>query len=165
MRRGWRFYRLEKMSLKGDSLSLSTTTWNEAVAEAPQGCGSASSPRQLAVGQRETAWSCTKGNLDWILGRTSLDKWLSTGTVCPGKWWSHSPWKCYKNETWHFVIWFSEPLIKGWTQPWRSFPTLMILWFHYTTMFVHSTCKLKLMYATWYQLGHAISCRCWVAQL
>jgi len=32
------------------------------------------------------------------LGTISLPKeWSGIGTGCPGRWWSHHPWKCSKN--------------------------------------------------------------------
>ena len=35
---------------------------------------------------------------DWILGKISLlREWSGIGTGCPGKWWSHHPWRCSKN--------------------------------------------------------------------
>jgi len=42
--------------------------------------------------------SCVRGGLGWILGKISLLKeWSGVGTGCPGKWWSHHPWRCSKN--------------------------------------------------------------------
>lgn len=39
-------------------------------------------------------WSCTRWCLSWILGTLSSLKGLSSiGTECPGKWWSHHPFK------------------------------------------------------------------------
>jgi len=36
------------------------------------------------------ASSCTRGDSSWILGKVSSPKeWSSTGTGCPGRWWSH----------------------------------------------------------------------------
>jgi len=33
-----------------------------------------------------------------ILGKFSfLKEWSGIGTGCPGKWWSHHPWRCSKN--------------------------------------------------------------------
>jgi len=38
------------------------------------------------------ASSCTRGGLDWILGKIFLLKeWSGIGTGCPGRWWSHHP--------------------------------------------------------------------------
>ena len=40
---------------------------------------------------------CIRGGLDWILWKMSLlREWSSIGTGCPGKWWSHHPWRCSK---------------------------------------------------------------------
>jgi len=42
--------------------------------------------------------SCVMGGLDWILGKISLLKeWSGIGTGCPGKWWSHHPWRHSKH--------------------------------------------------------------------
>jgi len=41
------------------------------------------------------ASGCIRRDLDWILGNISLLKeWLGIRTGCPGKWWSHHPWRC-----------------------------------------------------------------------
>jgi len=46
----------------------------------------------------DMASSCVRGGLDWILGKISLLKeWSSIGTGCPGKRWSHHPWRRSKN--------------------------------------------------------------------
>ena len=61
-------------------------------------------------------------------------EYLGTGMGCPGRWWSHQPWRCSRN-VWalYWGIWFSENYwwwVDGWTG-WScgSFPTLVILWF------------------------------------
>jgi len=37
-------------------------------------------------------------DLYWILGKiSSLKEWLSIGTGCPVKWWSHHPWRYLKD--------------------------------------------------------------------
>jgi len=42
--------------------------------------------------------SCVRGGLDWISGKMSLLKeWSGIRTGCPGKGWSHHPWRCSKN--------------------------------------------------------------------
>ena len=39
-----------------------------------------------------------QGGLGWMLGSTSLPKGLlSIGTGCPGRWWSHHPWRSLKD--------------------------------------------------------------------
>ncbi|KAK4825476.1 hypothetical protein QYF61_027631 [Mycteria americana] len=44
------------------------------------------------------ASSCARGGLDWILGKPSSLKGLSSiGTGCPGKWLSHHPWRYLKD--------------------------------------------------------------------
>jgi len=46
---------------------------------------------------RQTTSSCTRGGLDWILGKMFSLKGLSSiGTGCPGKRLSHHPWRCLK---------------------------------------------------------------------
>ena len=48
--------------------------------------------------QEEMASSCSRGGLDWMLGKISSPKGLlSIGTGCPGKWLSHHPWRYLKN--------------------------------------------------------------------
>jgi len=38
------------------------------------------------------------------------------GTGCPGRWWSHHPWRGSKNVyVWHFGAWFSR---HGWGDGW-----------------------------------------------
>lgn len=47
--------------------------------------GSASSPRQTATGQEETASSCTRIGLDWILGKAFSQRgWSVIGKACLG---------------------------------------------------------------------------------
>jgi len=56
------------------------------------------------------ASSCVRGGLDLILGKISLLKeWSGIGTGCPGRWWSHHPWRG-SNNVWilHFGTWFSR---------------------------------------------------------
>ena len=51
----------------------------------------------LVTGQGEMATSCARVSLDWISGKTSLQKGLlSTGIGSPGRWLSHHPWMCLK---------------------------------------------------------------------
>jgi len=48
------------------------------------------------LGRRQmiTASSCSRGGLDWILGKISLLKeWSGIGTSCPEQWWSPHPWR------------------------------------------------------------------------
>jgi len=37
------------------------------------------------IGREETASSCTRGGLDWMLGKTSPKGLSSIGTGCPGE--------------------------------------------------------------------------------
>ena len=44
------------------------------------------------------ASSCARGGSGWMLGKNSSPKeWWCTETGCPGKWWSHHPWRCPRN--------------------------------------------------------------------
>jgi len=44
------------------------------------------------------ASSCNREGLNWVLGKITLLKELwSIGTGCPGKWYSHHPWRCSKD--------------------------------------------------------------------
>jgi len=46
---------------------------------------------------RGMASSCASRGLDWVSGKISLSKQLSSiGTGCPGKWWSHHPWRHFR---------------------------------------------------------------------
>jgi len=46
---------------------------------------------------RTRASSCVRGGLDSVLGTISLLKeWSGIGIGCPGRWWSHHPWRCLK---------------------------------------------------------------------
>jgi len=39
-----------------------------------------------------------QGGLGWLLGKISLlREWSGIATSCPGRWWSHHPWRCSKN--------------------------------------------------------------------
>ena len=50
------------------------------------------------VTSKRTASGCAREGLYWILGKISSPKGLSiTGTGCPGKRWSHHPWKYLKD--------------------------------------------------------------------
>ena len=57
-----------------------------------------SSPMYLAAGLEEMASSCARGDSGWMLGNTSFSRvWSGTGMGCPGRWWSHCPWRCSIN--------------------------------------------------------------------
>jgi len=45
------------------------------------------------------ASSNIRGGLGWIIGKISfLKEWSDIGKGCPGKWLSHHPWRCRKND-------------------------------------------------------------------
>jgi len=82
-----------------------------------------------------TASSCAREGSGWMLGNTtSLKGWSGTGMGCPGRWWSHRPWRCSRNVwTLCWGTWFSENYwwwVDGWTG-WScgSFLNLVILCF------------------------------------
>ena len=61
------------------------------------------------IGWEGMVLSCARGGSGWILGKnTSQKECWGTGTGCPGKWWSHHPWRCSITvEMWHWGAWFS----------------------------------------------------------
>jgi len=51
--------------------------------------------RTVEEQETDTASSCVRGGLDWILQKTYiLKEWSGIAIGCPGKWWSHHPWRC-----------------------------------------------------------------------
>jgi len=121
-------FTLEKWRLVGDLIALYSCLilmrW-----------GSAYSPRKTAIGLAGITSSCARGDSGWILESiSSLKEWSGTGTGCPGRWWSHHPWRCSRNlYRLYLWTWFSGEilLVNGWLdrRSCRSFPTLLILWF------------------------------------
>lgn len=80
--------------------------------EKPFDCGSCFS-------QRQDKWIEPQSVPGWASGRISaLEEWLSIGTGCPGRCWSHHLWKHSKNDwMWHLVLWLSWwwCSVRGWT--------------------------------------------------
>lgn len=140
------------------------------VAQEPQGCGSASSPRQLSAGQRETAWSCTKFRLD-IRKNNLIRKNFFTGRAV--KHWNSLPRKVVESQSLgkmkRGTLWYGllgtlvfDKRLDSTLEVISNLNDRMILLYHNVCA---SACKLNLMYDAWYQRGRAISCRCWAAQL
>ena len=99
----------------------------------------ASSLMWLVIGLEGMALSCAMGGSGWTLGNTTyLKQWSGTGMGCPGRWWSHRPWRFSRNVwTLCWGTWFNENYwwwVDGWTG-WScgSFPILVILWFYEIT--------------------------------
>ena len=113
--------------------------------------------RETSLFMAPMASSCAREGSGWMLGNTpSLKGWSGTGMGCPGKWWSHRPWRCSRN-VWTFCwgTWFSENhwwWANGWTG-WScgSFPTLAILWFCDSIAF--PACLQTPMHSRWWPLG------------
>lgn len=66
-------------------------------------------PCWQVIGHEETVSSCTRGGLEWSLGRIYLWRaWLGIEMGCPWKWWDPHPWRCIRGVwTWHSGTWFS----------------------------------------------------------
>ena len=91
------------------------------------------SPNQLATAQEETASSCIRGGLDWILGKMSLlEEWSGLGPGCPGQGGSPHPWRLSKTVwMWHLGTRFSRHGGVGLTvgpDDLRGLFWLLILW-------------------------------------
>lgn len=91
------------------------------------------------------ASSCTKGDSGWTLENTSLKEWSGSGMGCPGRGWSHRPWRCWRKV--YMLYWVTwEILLIGGRLGWmilEVFSNLgnsMILWF-YATVYIQSVYK------------------------
>jgi len=95
---GW--FNLEQKRLRGDLITPHNSR-KEVVAR----WGLCS--QVTALGREVTASHCTRRGPDWILGTISSQEWWCTGTGCPGRWWSHHPWRCSRNiEVWYWGMWW-----------------------------------------------------------
>jgi len=79
--------------------------------------------------------SCTRRGSHCIRGNISSQKELwCAGTGCPGRWWSHCPWRYSKTVwLWHWGMSSRVVTGMGWWLDWMIlsvFPTLTILWFY-----------------------------------
>ena len=82
------------------------------------------------IGQEVVASSFSWGGSGWMLGKTSSKEWWGLGVDCSGRWWSHYRWRC--SEQWKYSTEGHALAGMGWdwtSWSWRSFPTLMSLWF------------------------------------
>ena len=67
------------------------------------------------IGQEVMASSCTRRGSGWILGTVSSQEWWGSGTGCPGRWWSHHPWRCSRNVwMWRWGAWLVGMVGVGW---------------------------------------------------
>ena len=56
------------------------------------------------IGLEVMALNCTRGGSSWILGKiySQKEQW-GIGMGCPGRWWSHYPWRGSRNmQMWHW---------------------------------------------------------------
>ena len=87
-----------------------------------------------ATGQGPTGTNWSIGSSIWTWGRTSSPwGWRSTGTGCPGRWWSLLLWR-YSRPAWtrSSTTYCRGPCFGrrvGLDDPQRSLPTPTILWF------------------------------------
>ena len=65
---------------------------------------------------KKSASSSQTAIICWILGKIySQKEWWGVGTGCPGRWWSHHPWRSSrKGQMWHWRTWFSKNGGAGW---------------------------------------------------
>jgi len=108
------------------------------------------------------ASSCVRGGFDWILWKISSLKGLSSsGTGCPGQWWSHHPWRYLKDvQAWCLGTWFSGGLgsvrlMVGLDDLKDLFQTWMTLWLWVLPQYIQP-CLLNKIQC----LIHLPECRC-----
>jgi len=122
-------------------------TWKEVVSEAGAGLFS----QVTVIGWEVMALTCTRRGAGWISERISSEKeWWGTGTCCPGRWWSHHPWRYSRSmEIWHWGTWLVGMMGMSWWLDWMILEVFsnrnesVILWYcdtHYSIAFF--TCPL-----------------------
>lgn len=108
---------------------------------------------------------CGKRGSGWKSGRiTSLKGLLSIGTGCPGRLWSHHPWRCKRNDwMWCSVPWSGlqgGDQLKIGLYAWKSFSTLAILAHPLHTLLLRIQRKGKTINRYLYKSVHSSSVFC-----
>jgi len=68
------------------------------------------------------ASASARGGSRWILGNiSSLKEWCCSVTGCPGRWWSHHPWRSSRTVwMWHWGTWSVSMVGMGWWLDWMN---------------------------------------------